>query len=309
MNEIKIEFKEINPQSFFDSGQTLIKIKETFPKLKLVFRGSFVKAYGDKSELKIFKNKFNLLVDYFLKHNKLNSNILDEILNSNSKNFEFVSNKNDLITYGVKGNVIKARTKNQIKIVELSNNYDMLFVVGPAGTGKTYTSVALAVKALKEKKIKRIILTRPAVEAGENLGFLPGDIKNKLDPYIQPLYDALYDMIPTEKLHSYLERGIIQISPLAFMRGRTLNNAFVILDEAQNATHSQMKMFLTRMGPEAKFIITGDPGQVDLPKKTMSGLNEALNIFKKTNGIKILYLDEKDVIRHRLVKKIIAAYN
>ena len=309
MNEIKIEFKEINPQSFFDSGQTLIKIKETFPKLKLVFRGSFVKAYGDKSELKIFKNKFNLLVDYFLKHNKLNSNILDEILNSNSKNFEFVSNKNDLITYGVKGNVIKARTKNQIKIVELSNNYDMLFVVGPAGTGKTYTSVALAVKALKEKKIKRIILTRPAVEAGENLGFLPGDIKNKLDPYIQPLYDALYDMIPTEKLHSYLERGIIQISPLAFMRGRTLNNAFVILDEAQNATHSQMKMFLTRMGPEAKFIITGDPGQVDLPKKTISGLNEALNIFKKTNGIKILYLDEKDVIRHRLVKKIIAAYN
>ena len=309
MNEIKIEFKEINPQSFFDSGQTLIKIQETFPKLKLVFRGSFVKAYGDKSELKIFKNKFNLLVDYFLKHNKLNSNILDEILNSNSKNFEFVSNKNDLITYGVKGNVIKARTKNQIKIVELSNNYDMLFVVGPAGTGKTYTSVALAVKALKEKKIKRIILTRPAVEAGENLGFLPGDIKNKLDPYIQPLYDALYDMIPTEKLHSYLERGIIQISPLAFMRGRTLNNAFVILDEAQNATHSQMKMFLTRMGPEAKFIITGDPGQVDLPKKTMSGLNEALNIFKKTNGIKILYLDEKDVIRHRLVKKIIAAYN
>lgn len=309
MNEIKIEFKEINPQSFFDSGQTLIKIKETFPKLKLVFRGSFVKAYGDKSELKIFKNKFNLLVDYFLKHNKLNSNILDEILNSNSKNFEFVSNKNELITYGVKGNVIKARTKNQIKIVELSNNYDMLFVVGPAGTGKTYTSVALAVKALKEKKIKRIILTRPAVEAGENLGFLPGDIKNKLDPYIQPLYDALYDMIPTEKLHSYLERGIIQISPLAFMRGRTLNNAFVILDEAQNATHSQMKMFLTRMGPEAKFIITGDPGQVDLPKKTMSGLNEALNIFKKTNGIKILYLDEKDVIRHRLVKKIIAAYN
>lgn len=309
MNEIKIEFKEINPQSFFDSGQTLIKIKETFPKLKLVFRGSFVKAYGDKSELKIFKNKFNLLVDYFLKHNKLNSNILDEILNSNSKNFEFVSNKNDLITYGVKGNVIKARTKNQIKIVELSNKYDMLFVVGPAGTGKTYTSVALAVKALKEKKIKRIILTRPAVEAGENLGFLPGDIKNKLDPYIQPLYDALYDMIPTEKLHSYLERGIIQISPLAFMRGRTLNNAFVILDEAQNATHSQMKMFLTRMGPEAKFIITGDPGQVDLPKKTMSGLNEALNIFKKTNGIKILYLDEKDVIRHRLVKKIIAAYN
>ncbi|MFL2611083.1 MAG: PhoH family protein [Flavobacteriaceae bacterium] len=309
MNEIKIEFKEINPQSFFDNGQILNKIKEVFPKLKLVFRGSFVKAYGDKSELKIFKTKFNLLIDYFLKYNNLTYNILDEILNSDSGDFEFISNGNDIITHGVKGNVIKARTKNQIKIVELSNKYDMLFVVGPAGTGKTYTSVALAVKALKEKKIKKIILTRPAVEAGENLGFLPGDIKNKLDPYIQPLYDALYDIIPTEKLHSYLERGIIQISPLAFMRGRTLNNAFVILDEAQNATHSQMKMFLTRMGPEAKFIITGDPGQVDLPKKTISGLNEALNIFKNTSGIKILYLNEKDVIRHKLVKKVIAAYN
>ena len=239
----------------------------------------------------------------------MSSNILDEVLSSDSNNHEFISESNNIITYGVKGNLIRAKTKNQMKIVELSNKYDMLFVVGPAGTGKTYTSVALAVKALKEKKIKRIILTRPAVEAGENLGFLPGDIKNKLDPYIQPLYDALYDMIPTEKLHSYLERGIIQISPLAFMRGRTLNNAFVILDEAQNATHSQMKMFLTRMGPEAKFIITGDPGQVDLPKKIKSGLNEALNIFKKTSGIKILHLDEKDVIRHKLVKKIIAAYN
>ena len=309
MNEIKIEFKEINPQSFFDNGQTLFKIKETFPKLKLVFRGSFVKAYGDKSELKTFKLKFNSLIKYFLKHNTLNSNILDEVLSSDSNDFNISANGNDLITYGIKGNLIRAKTKNQLKIVELSEKYDMLFVVGPAGTGKTYTSVALAVKALKEKKIKRIILTRPAVEAGENLGFLPGDIKNKLDPYIQPLYDALYDMIPTEKLHSYLDRGIIQISPLAFMRGRTLNNAFVILDEAQNSTHSQMKMFLTRMGPEAKFIITGDPGQVDLPKKIKSGLNEAINIFKKTSGIKILHLDEKDVVRHKLVKKIIAAYN
>lgn len=309
MNEIKIEFKEINPQSFFDNGKSLSKIKKTFPKLKLVFRGSFVKAYGDESELNNFKNKFNSLINYFIKYNNMSSNILDEVLSSGPNNYEFISETNNTITYGVKGNLIRAKTKNQMKIVELSNKYDMLFVVGPAGTGKTYTSVALAVKALKEKKIKRIILTRPAVEAGENLGFLPGDIKNKLDPYIQPLYDALYDMIPTEKLHSYLERGIIQISPLAFMRGRTLNNAFVILDEAQNATHSQMKMFLTRMGPEAKFIITGDPGQVDLPKKIKSGLNEALNIFKKTNGIKILHLDEKDVIRHKLVKKIIAAYN
>lgn len=308
MNEIKIEFKDINPQSLFDNGETISKIKETFPKLKFVFRGSFVKAYGDRLELNNFKTKFNSLLDYFLKYNNISSNILDQVLNSDSKNYDFIE-KNNVITYGVKGNLIVAKTKNQIKIVELSNKYDMLFVVGPAGTGKTYTSVAIAVKALKEKKIKRIILTRPAVEAGENLGFLPGDIKNKLDPYIQPLYDALYDMIPTEKLHSYLEKGIIQISPLAFMRGRTLNNAFVILDEAQNATHSQMKMFLTRMGPNAKFIITGDPGQIDLPKKNISGLNEALKIFDKTDGIKILHLDHNDVIRHKLVKKIIAAYN
>ena len=308
MNEIKIEFKDINPQSLFDNGETISKIKETFPKLKFVFRGSFVKAYGDRLELNNFKIKFNSLLDYFLKYNNISSNILDQVLNSDSKNYDFIE-KNNVITYGVKGNLIVAKTKNQIKIVELSNKYDMLFVVGPAGTGKTYTSVAIAVKALKEKKIKRIILTRPAVEAGENLGFLPGDIKNKLDPYIQPLYDALYDMIPTEKLHSYLEKGIIQISPLAFMRGRTLNNAFVILDEAQNATHSQMKMFLTRMGPNAKFIITGDPGQIDLPKKNISALNEALKIFDKTDGIKILHLDHNDVIRHKLVKKIIAAYN
>ena len=308
MNEIKIEFKDINPQSLFDNGETISKIKETFPKLKFVFRGSFVKAYGDRLELNNFKIKFNSLLDYFLKYNNISSNILDQVLNSDSKNYDFIE-KNNVITYGVKGNLIVAKTKNQIKIVELSNKYDMLFVVGPAGTGKTYTSVAIAVKALKEKKIKRIILTRPAVEAGENLGFLPGDIKNKLDPYIQPLYDALYDMIPTEKLHSYLEKGIIQISPLAFMRGRTLNNAFVILDEAQNATHSQMKMFLTRMGPNAKFIITGDPGQIDLPKKNISGVNEALKIFDKTDGIKILHLDHNDVIRHKLVKKIIAAYN
>ena len=309
MNEIKIEFKEINPQILFSNGETFDKIKDAFPKLKLVFRGSFVKAFGNKSELNDFKIKFNHLTNYLLKYNNISSNILEEILTSEKTKFDLSHNANDIILYGVKNNVIRAKTKNQLKIVDLSSKYDLLFIVGPAGTGKTYTSVALAVKALKEKKIKRIILTRPAVEAGESLGFLPGDIKNKLDPYIQPLYDALYDMIPTEKLHSYLERGIIQISPLAFMRGRTLNNAFVILDEAQNASHSQMKMFLTRMGPNAKFIITGDPGQVDLPKKTISGLNEALNIFKKTNGIKILHLNEKDVVRHKLVKEIISAYN
>ncbi|MDX1761100.1 MAG: PhoH family protein, partial [Christiangramia sp.] len=210
--------------------------------------------------------------------------------------------------HGISGKVIKAQTANQRKMVELTRKNDLVFAIGPAGTGKTYTGVALAVKALKEKQVKRIILTRPAVEAGENLGFLPGDLKEKLDPYMQPLYDALRDMIPHEKLEVFIEKGVIQIAPLAFMRGRTLDNAFVILDEAQNTTHAQMKMFLTRMGKNAKFIITGDPGQIDLPRRVISGLKEALLILKDVKGVGMVYLDDKDVIRHRLVKKIIAAY-
>ena len=212
------------------------------------------------------------------------------------------------ILYGVGGKIIKAKTLNQKRLVESMSKNDMVFAIGPAGTGKTYTGVALAVKALKEKQVKRIILTRPAVEAGENLGFLPGDLNEKLDPYMQPLYDALRDMIPTETLQNYIEKGIVQIAPLAFMRGRTLDNAFVILDEAQNSTHSQMKMFLTRMGKNAKFMITGDPGQIDLPRRMISGLKEALLILNNKKEIGIIHLDDKDVIRHPIVKKIIEAY-
>jgi phosphate starvation-inducible PhoH-like protein len=210
--------------------------------------------------------------------------------------------------HGVSGRIIKAQTVNQRRLVESMRKNDMVFAIGPAGTGKTYTGVALAVKALKEKQVRRIILTRPAVEAGESLGFLPGDLKEKLDPYMQPLYDALRDMIPPEKLENYLETGVIQIAPMAFMRGRTLDGAFVILDEAQNTTHAQMKMFLTRMGKNAKFLLTGDPGQIDLPRRVISGLKEALLVLNKVEGIGIVYLDDKDVIRHRLVKKVIDAY-
>jgi phosphate starvation-inducible PhoH-like protein len=214
----------------------------------------------------------------------------------------------DLILFGVKGRPIKARTVNQRQMLKSLEKNDMLFAIGPAGTGKTYTAVAMAVRALKEKEVRRIILTRPAVEAGENLGFLPGDLKEKLDPYMQPLYDALRDMLPYEKLEAYLERGVIQIAPLAFMRGRTLDDCYVILDEAQNTTHNQMKMFLTRMGQRAKFIITGDPGQIDLPKKQISGLKEAVLALKNIKGIAIIQLDEKDVMRHNLVKKIVKAF-
>jgi len=221
---------------------------------------------------------------------------------------DILSEENDLILHGQKGKLIKARTVNQRKMVKQSEANDMLFAIGPAGTGKTYTAVALAVRALKQKQVRRIVLTRPAVEAGENLGFLPGDLKEKLDPYLQPLYDALLDMIPPEKLADYTEHGIIQIAPLAFMRGRTLDNAFVILDEAQNSTESQIKMFLTRMGKSAKFVITGDVTQIDLPKHQPSGLVLAQKILNKTEGISFVILDERDVIRHTLVKKIIKAF-
>mgnify|MGYP001988361307 CR=1 FL=1 len=262
----------------------------------------------------IISNVYNKLSLEKLDISEFNfSNFETELRMINGMSFNAKSNQktyqNEDLKFETWKKTIIPKSLGQKKYFEALNNFELVFGLGPAGTGKSYLAVAKGIHMLKKGLVEKIILTRPAVEAGENLGFLPGDIKNKLDPYIQPLYDALYDMIPTEKLHSYLERGIIQISPLAFMRGRTLNNAFVILDEAQNATHSQMKMFLTRMGPEAKFIITGDPGQVDLPKKIKSGLNEALDIFKKTSGIKILRLDEKDVIRHKLVKKIIAAYN
>ncbi|HSM62940.1 MAG TPA: PhoH family protein [Gillisia sp.] len=310
MNELIIELSEISPREFFGQQNEHIELlKKYFPKLKIVARGNKVMVYGDEDMLEEFDRRFTMLMDHFGKYNTLDENVIERVLSSNGKeDYASSAESGQTLVHGVGGKLIKAQTANQRKLVELAGKNDMIFAIGPAGTGKTYTGVALAVKALKEKQVKRIILTRPAVEAGENLGFLPGDLKEKLDPYMQPLYDALRDMIPHEKLEIFIEKGIIQIAPLAFMRGRTLDNAFVILDEAQNTTHAQMKMFLTRMGKSAKFLITGDPGQIDLPRRTISGLKEALLVLKDTNGIGVVYLDDKDVIRHKLVKSIIAAY-
>ena len=255
-----------------------------------------------------FEKRLQMLVKYFDKYNHLDENAIEQLLTSNDSAKNNSKKADGVLVHGVGGSQIKAQTENQRRMVAMMESNDMLFAIGPAGTGKTYTAVALAVKALRDKEVKRIILTRPAVESGENLGFLPGDLKDKLDPYMQPLYDALRDMIPFEKLDSYIEKGTIQIAPLAFMRGRTLDHAFVILDEAQNTTSGQMKMFLTRMGKRAKFIVTGDPGQIDLPRKQVSGLKTSLLALKDVKGIANVYLDEKDVIRHRLVKEIIKAY-
>ncbi|MDY2586864.1 MAG: PhoH family protein [Winogradskyella sp.] len=310
MNELILELEEITPKEFFGAQNANIELlKKYFPKLKIVARGNKIKAYGDEDLLEEFDTRMMMLMKHFGKYNKLDENVIERILTSNSsEDYSTSATSGDVIVHGVGGKLIKAQTVNQRKLVESIRKNDMVFAIGPAGTGKTYTGVALAVQALKSKEVKRIILTRPAVEAGENLGFLPGDLKEKLDPYMQPLYDALRDMIPHEKLESYIEKGVIQIAPLAFMRGRTLDNAFVILDEGQNTTHAQMKMFLTRMGKNAKFLLTGDPGQVDLPRRTISGLKEALLVLKNIEGIGMVYLDDKDVIRHKLVKKVIAAY-
>ncbi len=310
MNELVIELTEISPREFFgQQNQNIDLLKKYFPKLKIVARGNKVKVYGDEERLEEFDRRFDMLTAHFAQYNKLDENMIERVLTSNeASDYEASENSGETLVHGVHGRLIKAQTVNQRKLVDAAKKNDMVFAIGPAGTGKTYTGVALAVKALKEKQVKRIILTRPAVEAGENLGFLPGDLKEKLDPYMQPLYDGLRDMIPAEKLSHLIDTGIIQIAPLAFMRGRTLDNAFVILDEAQNTTHAQMKMFLTRMGKSAKFMITGDPGQIDLPRRTISGLKEALLILKNVQGIEIVYLDDKDVIRHKLVKKVIDAY-
>ena len=310
MNELIIELTDIGPREFFGHENSNIELlKKFFPKLKIVARGNRIKAYGDEEVLEEFDKRITMLLEHSVKYNKIDENVIERVLMSqNREEYEAPEGSAGVIVHGVSGKPIKAQTANQRKLVALMKTNDMVFAVGPAGTGKTYTGVALAVKALKEKEVKRIILTRPAVEAGENLGFLPGDLKEKLDPYMQPLYDALRDMIPAEKLASHIETGVIQIAPLAFMRGRTLDNAFVILDEAQNTTHAQMKMFLTRMGKNAKFMITGDPGQIDLPRRITSGLKEALLVLKDVSGVGMIYLDDKDVIRHRLVKEVIAAY-
>lgn len=308
MNERIIELHDIAPKDFWGAQDSHLEtIKKYYPKLKIVARDTTLKVFGEKEMLDEFETRFKRLMLHFTRYNNIDDNVIERVIQSDSRE-EHMDPSDKILVHGLGGKLIKAMTPNQQKLVDYMSKNDMVFAIGPAGTGKTYTGVALAVKALKEKQVKRIILTRPAVEAGENLGFLPGDMKEKLDPYMQPLYDALRDMIPPQTLEDYLLKGIIQIAPLAFMRGRTLDNAFVILDEAQNTTHSQMKMFLTRMGKNAKFMITGDPGQVDLPRRTISGLKEAILILKDVDGVGIIYLDDKDIVRHRLVKKIIDAY-
>jgi len=310
LNEIIVELTDVAPKEFFGAQNANIALLKTyFPKLKIVARGNKIKAYGDEELLEEFDRKLTMLMNHFGKYNKIDENVIERVITSHtSDDYATSEASGDVLVHGVNGKKIKAQTANQRKLVESMRKNDMVFAIGPAGTGKTYTGVALAVKALKAKEVRRIILTRPAVEAGENLGFLPGDLQEKLDPYMQPLYDALRDMIPAERLADHIEKGVIQIAPLAFMRGRTLDNAFVILDEGQNTTHAQMKMFLTRMGKNAKFLLTGDPGQIDLPRRTISGLKEALLILKNVEGVGMIFLDDKDVIRHKLVKKVIAAY-
>lgn len=311
MNEISIQLAEVNPTVFYggNKSKNIAILKRYFPKLKIVARGDIVTAYGEEEVLEEFEKQMDRLMMHYGKYNSLDESTVEKILTSSPED-SFGLDEADIqtILHGVGGKIIRARTVNQARLVESIATNDLVFAVGPAGTGKTYTGVAMAVKALKNKEVKRIVLTRPAVEAGENLGFLPGDLKEKLDPYMQPLYDALRDMIPAEKLASYIEKGTIQIAPMAFMRGRTLDDAFVILDEAQNTTHNQMKMFLTRMGKNTKFVITGDPGQIDLPRRVISGLKEALLILSDVNGIDVIQLDGRDVIRHQLVKKVIDAY-
>jgi phosphate starvation-inducible PhoH-like protein len=309
MSEKTFTFESINPVDILGVNNINIELlKHIFTKLKIVSRGQEIKVFGDEEEIAVFEEKFHLIITHFEKFGKINESNILEIM-ENGDFFIQAEQQNDILVHGRNGMVIKARTANQIKMVEAINQNDLVFAIGPAGTGKTYTAVALAVRALKNKEVRRIVLTRPAVEAGENLGFLPGDLRDKLDPYLQPLYDALRDMIPTQKLLSYWEDGTIEIAPLAFMRGRTLDHAFVILDEAQNATESQLKMFLTRMGKSAKFIVTGDITQIDLPRNQASGLIQASKILQDVNGLSFIFLDEKDIIRHKLVSKIINAYD
>ncbi|MBC8297573.1 MAG: PhoH family protein [Pelagibacterales bacterium] len=307
MSEKKITLSNIELVKLFGTNNNkLDKIKSLFPQLKIISRGEDLQLMGSSAQINFFEQKLTAFIQHINQYDSLTISQIEGLVEGDEK--EILKAKDDIILYGQNGKIIKAKTPNQRKMVlEIAKN-DMLFAIGPAGTGKTYTAVAIAVKALKDREVKRIIFTRPAVEAGENLGFLPGDLKEKLDPYMQPIYDALFDMIPIEKLNDYVENGTIQIAPLAFMRGRTLDKAFVILDEGQNATVQQMKMFLTRMGMSAKFIITGDETQVDLPKHQQSGLIHAKNTLKGIKEISFITLDSKDVIRHKLVTQIIKAY-
>ena len=310
MFELNYEIKDIDIKTFYGvQNQYFNLIKSTFPTLKITGRDCYIFAAGNQQALDILEQKLDDIVRFIQNHHTIELKDVENILNIKDETEKQLIFDQDIIVKGVNGKIIKAKTTNLKKLVKESEKKDMVFAIGPAGTGKTYTSVALAVKALKEKNVKRIILTRPAVEAGESLGFLPGDLKEKLDPYLQPLYDALRDMIPHERLENFIEKRVIEVAPLAFMRGRTLDDAFVILDEAQNTTHSQMKMFLTRMGMNAKFIITGDPSQIDLPKNQQSGLQEAMKILQNVEEIGFIHLNESDVVRHPIVKKIILAYN
>ncbi len=285
----------------------LMELTKSFPRLKIVVRGDILKVSGEDEEIILFETKFQAIINHFNHFSRLTISDLKQIIASDEHISEHKID-GDVLLYSVTGKAIKARTKNQKVLIEEFKENDLIFAIGPAGTGKTYTAIALAVQSLKEMRVKRIILSRPAVEAGENLGFLPGDLREKLDPYLQPLYDALLDMIPYKKLEKYIEEKIIQIAPLAFMRGRTLSDAFVILDEAQNATYTQLKMFLTRMGENSKFIVTGDITQIDLPKKADSGLPISFDILQGIDGISFVKFDKSDIIRHRIVGKIVEAY-
>ena len=303
-----ISLEDIDYVHFWGTNDKVLDfVRILFPKLKLIVRGEMLKLVGAEEDIDFFEEKFKSMLFFYEKFGKIDEKSIMQIMDNSTEGLA-EETSGDVLVHGRNRLLIKARTANQHKMVKACEANDLIFAVGPAGTGKTYTAVALAVRALKNKEIKRIILTRPAVEAGENLGFLPGDLRDKLDPYLQPLYDALRDMIPQQKLLSYWEDNTIEIAPLAFMRGRTLDNAFVILDEAQNATPSQLKMFLTRMGRNAKFIVTGDITQIDLPKNQRSGLPQAIDILKDIEGISIIQLTNKDVIRHKLVTKIINAY-
>ncbi len=307
-NTFEITLEGIDPRELYGAqDRFLLQIRELHPQLKILARGATLKVVGSEAEAELFERQLQGLVVYYQKYGHISEQVVEQAFSGGKINVEARVDK-DVIVYGNNGAIIRARTTNQQRLVDSGSKCDLLFATGPAGSGKTYTAIALAVKALKEREVKRIILTRPAVEAGEKLGFLPGDMKEKLDPYLQPLYDALNDMIPPSKLQKYMEEGTVQIAPLAYMRGRTLDNAFVILDEAQNTTLSQIKMFLTRMGRNAKFIVTGDVTQIDLPRKSDSGLIKAMDNLREVKGIALVEFDTRDIVRHPLVKDIVNAF-
>ena len=313
LTETIINLESVNPIDFFGVNNNKFDLlKKKFPLLKILSRGTQIKLSGAPEQIDIAKEKIELVIQYMQRNGHLSENYFEQILGGDDAEVidNFVDqNPNEVLVFGPNGKSVRARTANQKKMVTSADKNDIVFAIGPAGTGKTYTAVALAVRALKNKLVKKIILTRPAVEAGENLGFLPGDLKEKIDPYLRPLYDALDDMIPADKLAYYMSSRTIEIAPLAYMRGRTLDNAFIILDESQNANDLQIKMFLTRIGANAKAIITGDPTQVDLPRNQKSGLEKAVRILQNIEGIAHIQLDEEDVVRHKLVKAIIRAYD